>query len=361
MSYNKPNPILNTKELQEYNALSTRYEKLVEPSKVAKLAQKTGDLLPEKIKEIANNAGDALIENELYKKVMEFAGSGFKTLEEIGAKYSISQKDILAKYNKNYELDLISLEEICTLRSYDVAKVCHSVKDKNILMATIEGAGTGALGFKGLPLNIALSMFLYFRAVQLIAMIYGYDVKNSAAEMEIAGQVFVESLSPKKHDINNEPVTIVGKIMVMGQVAVLKDIKAKGWQGMAEFGGIPLLLAQLRAMANKAAKNAIDKAGRKGIEHTVFDGALKQIGKKLTQDTVKKSLPYFSAILGGLIDTAQMKNVIEYADIFYQRRFIIEKEERVNMLFVDDESSRDEDNTESQIIDVEECDIKSED
>lgn len=41
----------------------------------------------------------------------------------------------------------------------------------------IEGGGTGAFGFWGLPFNLVLSTFLYFRAVQSIAMFYGYDVK----------------------------------------------------------------------------------------------------------------------------------------------------------------------------------------
>ena len=47
-----------------------------------------------------------------------------------------------------------------------------------------------------------------------------------------------------------------------------------------------------------------------------------------------------SAIFGALLDTAQMKKVLEYADIFYQKRFILEKGSRIAEL------------TEEEIIDV---------
>ena len=48
IDYNKPNPILNTKELQGDNELSVRYEKLVEPDKVAELEQKTEEIIRNK-------------------------------------------------------------------------------------------------------------------------------------------------------------------------------------------------------------------------------------------------------------------------------------------------------------------------
>jgi len=62
-------------------------------------------------------------------------------------------------------------------------------------MAFAEGGATGYFGFAGLPLNLVLSMFLYYRAVQSIAMFYGYDVKHDSAELVIAGEVFMSALS----------------------------------------------------------------------------------------------------------------------------------------------------------------------
>ena len=45
--------------------------------------------------------------------------------------------------------------------------------------------------------------------------------------------------------------------------------------------------------------------------------------------TIGKAVPVASGVLGALIDTAQMKKVLEFSDIFYQKRFIMEKENRV--------------------------------
>lgn len=54
--------------------------------------------------------------------------------------------------------------------------------------------------------------------------------------------------------------------------------------------------------------------------------------KKLTQKMINKSIPFVSAGIGAFLDTAQMKRVLEYADIFYQKRFIAEKESRILLL-----------------------------
>ena len=64
----------------------------------------------------------------------------------------------------------------------------------------------------------------------------------------------------------------------------------------------------------------------------MFKEAFEQIGRKLTLKTVGKAVPIFSALIGALIDTAQMKKVLEFADIFYQKRFILEKETRIHNL-----------------------------
>lgn len=101
---------------------------------------------------------------------------------------------------------------------------------------------------------------------------------------------------------------------------------------MASRGGITLLICQMRALANKAAKDALEKAGQKGLEESLFKGVFEQIGKKLTKQAVGKSIPFVGALIGALFDVAQMNKVLEYADVFYNKRFLIEKEVRINML-----------------------------
>ena len=58
--------------------------------------------------------------------------------------------------------------------------------------------------------------------------------------------------------------------------------------------------------------------------------------KKLTLENVGKMTPVVSAIIGALIDVAQMNTVVKYADIFYQKRFLMEKGSRIKALLDDD-------------------------
>ena len=89
---------------------------------------------------------------------------------------------------------------------------------------------------------------------------------------------------------------------------------------------------QLRALANKAAKRALEKAGEAGLENAMFRGVFEQIGKRLTQQAVKKAVPVVSAAIVAFFDTAQMNKVLDYADVFYQKRFILEKGMRQNFV-----------------------------
>ena len=101
---------------------------------------------------------------------------------------------------------------------------------------------------------------------------------------------------------------------------------------MAKKGGIPLLLVQMKALASNTGKKALEKAGKTGMENTLFKEAFEQIGKGLTKKSIGKMAVGFSAIFGALIDTAQMKKVLEYADVFYHKRFILEREYKINNL-----------------------------
>ena len=84
---------------------------------------------------------------------------------------------------------------------------------------------------------------------------------------------------------------------------------------MASKGGIPLLLTQIRALGHNSAKKALEKAGKSGLEHSVFKDALTQIGKKLPKKAIPKLAMGVGALFSSLIDGKQMKNVLDYADI----------------------------------------------
>lgn len=337
-NYNIPKPIINKKENDELEILTQKYNKLIEPSSMSKLTKKAGELIPNKIKEWGKETGKNFSEKELYLQMMKLVEQGFKTIEEQASKYSISDKQIISKINKKLNYKITNLNEVCLIRSYELATLVNSYKTQDIFTAMAEGASTGALGFAGLPFNIVLSTFLFFRAIQSIAMFYGYDVKNDASELVIASDVFINALNQNESPVDNEKATIIGKIMVMTQTELVKQTSKKSWEAMATKGGLPLLLTQMRALAHKSAKKALEKTGQKGLENSFFKETFKQIGKGLTKKSIGKMAIGFSAIFGALIDTAQMNKVLEYADIFYQKRFILEKEYRIEELLTNRES-----------------------
>lgn len=335
--YKYPVPIIDKKESASLNQLTERYNKLIEPSKAKKVIKKAGNLVPEKVKQIGTSLSEKITEQELYQQSLELISSGFKVVEEQVSKYTISSGIIIKNISKqSKDVSISTIDEICLLRSYDIAKVVNRNKGMSRLYAVIEGGVTGAAGFFGLPFNFVFSLLLYFRAVQTIAMYYGYDVKNSDEELVIASEVFTNSLSPSRNDINNELGGIVSKVMIMTQANIVKQTAKKTWTDMATRGGIPLLLTQMRALAHKAAQKALEKAGEKGLEQSLFKGVFEQIGRKITLESVGRAVPVVSGVIGALIDVAQMNTVVKYADIFYQKRFIIEKEARIKILINDD-------------------------
>lgn len=330
--YKFPVPIIDDREEKSLEELTKRYEKLVEPTKMAVLGEKAIEILPTKIKDMGSSLKNTISEQEIYIKALKIAVEGFKIIEEQSAKFTINEKAIIKKINKvECYNEITKFEEICLARSYDISKVVSKYKMQDIFAAFTEGGITGYAGFAGIPFNLVLSTFLYYRAVQSVAMFYGYDVKNDSAELVIAGQVFMKAISPQSNDVN-EMSTMISKIMIFTESTAIKQTVSKSWADMASKGGIRLLITQMRALAHKSAQKALEKAGKKGLEKTIFSEVFEQIGKKLTKDAVGKGVPYFSAVLGALIDTAQMKQVLDYADIFYNKRYILEKGDKLAVI-----------------------------
>lgn len=347
-----PSPIIDKKEEALLEKLTERYEKLLKPGALAKTKSKVAERIPQMVKDMGSEAKDMMTESELYGACMEIVVKGFDVLEKNAAKLSIPEKYIIGKLNDASEdVNINSIDEICLAREYDIAKLVNRYKTQDKALALIEGGATGAPGLAGLPFNIVLSTFLYYRGVQSIAMHYGYDVKNNSDELIIASEVFMNALNPVE-----DGTGIVGKIMTMAEGATVRHLAKKSWTDMAMEGGIPLLIVKLRALAHKSAAKALERAGEKGLERSVFSHVFEQIGRQLTQKAIGRAIPVISAGISALFDLAQMDKVLEYADIFYSRRFLVEKEARINTLLGYDSGDI------SEVIDVsdDELDIDSE-
>ena len=331
-TYIIPQQILDAKEEKALESLTETYNKLIAPSAVNSAMKKVGEKVPQAVKDAFSATGAMISEAELFIKSIEVLGKSFQTLEQFAAKVTISEKEIIKQVNQiSPDNQISTLDEICLVRSYELSKIVGKYKYADIIAALVEGAATGAPGFAGIPFNLVLSTFLYYRAVQSIAMFYGYDIKNDPAELAIASQVFMNGLNPKV-STGSELSGIIAKVMLLTQATTVQQTAKKGWVAMAEKNGITLLLTQMRALANVSAKKALEKAGKKGLEKTVFSEIFEQIGKKLSQEALKKSIPYFGAFIGATIDTAQMIQITQYAEVFYCKRFILEKQPRIDAL-----------------------------
>lgn len=160
---------------------------------------------------------------------------------------------------------------------------------------------------------------------------YGFNVKEDPAEMVIAGDVFSNAMAPSAGSADGM-ATAIGKVMLVAEMEGVKQTVKKGWTAMASRGGAAMLVTQIRALANAAARKALENAGKKSLENSVFKKVLEQIGRNITQKSLGKVIPVFGGVVGALFDVSQMNRVLQYANIFYHKRFIIEKQERVAML-----------------------------
>ena len=179
-----PSLIIDAKEDDSIKKLCERYEKLITPGMLAKAGKKVVEVIPKPIKNVGKKAKDAITEQELYAQCMKVAVEGFEILEKQAAKLTVSENTIVKKINEvSKDVDITSIDEVCLARSYDISKLVNKYKTQDLGLALVEGGATGYFGFAGLPFNLVLSTFLYYRAVQSVAMYYGYDIKNDPAEL----------------------------------------------------------------------------------------------------------------------------------------------------------------------------------
>ncbi len=164
-------------------------------------------------------------------------------------------------------------------------------------------------------------------------MHYGYDVKSDPDEMIIAGRVLVSAFNPANAGANvGGAAEVIGKFMVMAELASIRQVAKRGWAAMVDHGGACLLIAQIRALAHASAKKALERAGQRGLENSVLGSLFEQLGKVLTQKSLQRAVPVVGGVIGALFDTGQMQKILEFADLFYHKRFLVEKAMRIEEL-----------------------------
>jgi hypothetical protein len=328
---------LDCKEIDLLETLTKEYEKFIAPGPVIKQFTKTKDkvsgLLPEKVKEITNDSMIKASDWSVIKKVIESTGEGFGTVQENTARITLSKNKIL-QYLSNDTNQLSEFEKICTLRSYYIEKNLLTKRKLLDLPSAFVGGGiTGFFGLWGVPFNLAYTFFMYYRSVQAVALYYGYDIIDDPRELEFASNVTMTCLSPHLESNVHNLGSIIGRMMFATNVTTLKESLSKlTYKQMAERGGAELLYVQIRALANTQAKKALETVSKEGVEAGIFKNLLEQVGKRMGKETGKKAVPVLGAFIGALSDTHTMNKIIKGSNLIYHKRFLFEKDIRVNAL-----------------------------
>lgn len=327
-----PKPILDAQEMDKIDILTEDYEKFMEPGFIAEameVARESIDnVMPQLVKDYIQKLSTVVSEADLIRQALEVVAQGFVEVEKLAAKLTINKEVIVKRLNKENPL-IQSYEDICFARGYEIEKALNLKDLEDMTLAALQGGATGYFGFVGIPANIVLSLFLYFRAVQKIALHYGYDVQNNPGELQIASVITMQALNPNMESGSETLSSFIGKMMMMTKLTALRQGLNKPYAEMINKGGIQLLFVQIRSLANAAAKNALKKAGEKPLEKTMFTEMLEQLGKQISKDSAKKAIPYVGAVIGLLFDSHYMSKVLRYAKIVYHKRFLLEKEQRI--------------------------------
>jgi len=148
--------------------------------------------------------------------------------------------------------------------------------------------------------------------------------------------VVLSSLSPTKEQGLDNLTGLIGKMMLAANFTALKAALEKTYAEMARKGGAELLYVQIRALANRAAENALQNAGKEGIEAGVFRKMLEQKGKRIPKEAGKKAVPLLGALVGACSDSYYMDRILQGSNLIYHKRYLFEKERRVDLLLGND-------------------------
>lgn len=362
-----PAPILDDRELTSIDTLTERYRALSEPGPIGRGLAIAGLFVPKEVKDAVARGKDIVLHDsgeggELYTEAVAMVGRGFGAIERQAAELSCSESFILTRLNETTGRHLQSLDEICLLRSYEIASAVEPYKRADRQIAFLEGCLTGLPGVAGIPFNIALATLLGFRATQSVASFYGYDVKRDPVELALAGEVFIHSMEHRAPEAATEQSgpesagepelegasSPIERVLLIGKGVAIKIGVKNGWKELAMRGSMAALMTEMRSIAlhtaeEQAVRNAEKQAARIGaeqaarlgtreVEQVVVRDALQQAGKDAAQKLMQRSIPLVSGAIGGYFDAKKVARALEVADIFYQKRFIIEKERRVQDL-----------------------------
>lgn len=205
------------------------------------------------------------------------------TLLNSAAQWSVRPDLIHVEYRKaGYQVR--SAADIYELDLEDVDRVIGLLGAKYISLSTVEGAGTGAMGLVGVPVDIVALTTLTLRAIGEYATYCGFDVQK---EQERAFAVQVLGLASSPTDASKQ-IAIASLARIAGQA-----VKRRPWEEL-----------------------------EKNLFVRMVQQVAKALGIRLTKAKLAQIIPAAGAVVGGGFNAFLTKRVCAAADILYRERFL---------------------------------------
>ena len=83
-NYNIAKINADEQEIDSLDILDEKYKKIIKPGLLSKTTKKTGDIIPQSVKNITKEHEINLSEKELFIQIMKLVEEGFNKVEEIG-------------------------------------------------------------------------------------------------------------------------------------------------------------------------------------------------------------------------------------------------------------------------------------
>lgn len=229
-------------------------------------------------------AGNWVLSAPYVGDVVEKSLIGIIGLLNDAASWTVRPKAVFKDFRKAGHQHVETLEEINALALEDVDRVIGYLAAKYKSTALAEGAGAGAAGVFGIPVDLVALLGMNLRAIGEYATYYGFDVSDQAERLFM--------------------------LNILGFASSPSDTAKEA------------AMAQLAKIANQVAK----KKAWKNLEQHAFVQIVQQMAKalgiRLTKAKLAQLIPVFGAVVGGGFNAYYTGKVCDAAYFLYRERFL---------------------------------------
>ncbi len=234
-----------------------------------------------------DKAGDLVLATPGVGDIIRLSIQGITGVCNDVAQWIVRPEAIYAEFRGDGHTTINKPADILALDLKHIDKVVGWLAAKYKGIALAEGAGTGAIGLPGIPLDIAALLTLNLKAIGEYATYYGFDV-SSQQERLFAMNVLGLASSP----------TDSSKALAMAQIVrIAQDVaKKRAWKQLEQHTFVQ-----------------------------VIQQIAKALGTRLTKAKLAQILPVAGAVVGGGFNAYFTSKVCDTAFYLYRERFLATK------------------------------------